>query len=254
MNRKLLVQCGQREQAGDRAGPGDQGQTLPLGRERLPSRDESPEAGGVDESDGGQIHDHRRAAARFRDGAFHIGGHREVDLSGNGHKADGSPEFDRNTGIRHESAPETEGARTDAGPEHAAVVYVPIMVRFSDMPVCVSVPARPGTLAVLRSMVLGAGADIDLSVDALDDMALAVHESAVHLIGSGATRLELGLGPDDAGLRVALGGDMAVDPWPPPGWSDTLAGRVVSALVDHVDHFTDHDGSVVALTRRAPAA
>jgi hypothetical protein len=128
------------------------------------------------------------------------------------------------------------------------------MPRFPDMPVCVSVPARPGALRVLRTMVLGAGADIDLSVDALDDVALAVHEAAVQLIGSGATRLELGIKPDEAGLLVVLGGDVAVTPWPPTGWPDTLSGRVVSALVDGVDHVTDSEGSAVSLTRLLPVA
>jgi hypothetical protein len=128
------------------------------------------------------------------------------------------------------------------------------MSRFPDMPVCVSVPARPGALPILRSMVLGAGAEIDLSVDALDDVALAVHEAAAQLVGSGATRLELGIRPDDTGLQVVLGGDVAVTPWPPEGWPDTLSGRVVCALVDRVDHAADGRGSVVTLTRRLPAA
>ncbi len=122
------------------------------------------------------------------------------------------------------------------------------------MPVCVSVPARAGALPILRSMVLGAGAGIDLSVDALDDVALAVHESAVQLIGAGATRLELGIRPDSTGLLIVVGSDIVVTPWPPLGWPDTLSGRVVSALVDRVDHVADSHGSVVTLRRRLPAA
>jgi hypothetical protein len=116
------------------------------------------------------------------------------------------------------------------------------------MPMGFSVPARSGSIPILRTMVVGAGADTEVSVDALEDLALAVHETAVAFLTSGATRLDLGVDAGRTSLRVSIGSDVRISPWPPPDWEDTLSGRVVSALADSVEHRADPTGPVVTLT------
>jgi hypothetical protein len=121
------------------------------------------------------------------------------------------------------------------------------MLRFSGMPLCVSIPAPPGALSILRAMVLTAGAELDLSIDTLDDLALAVHEMAVELVGRGARRLDMGTAPAPGGLRVMVGGDVALDPWPDAGWEDTPAGKIVCGLAGRVEHGADSIGSFAEL-------
>jgi hypothetical protein len=121
------------------------------------------------------------------------------------------------------------------------------MLRFPGMPLCISIPAPTGALFILRTMVLTAGAELDLSVDTLDDLALAVHEVAVQLVERGANRLDMGAAPVPGGLRVMVGGDVALDSWPDPGWEHTPAGRIVCGLTGSVEHGADSIGSFAAL-------
>ncbi|MCB2223783.1 MAG: ATP-binding protein [Actinobacteria bacterium] len=125
------------------------------------------------------------------------------------------------------------------------------MERFPDASVCVSVPAGAALLTVVRSLVLGAGADLPL--DLIEDVALAVDEAASAFVESGAERLDIGLDATAGDLTVVVGADVRPDPWPPSGWPDTLAGRVIGALVDGVAHRSDAVGGTVTMTRRVAA-
>jgi hypothetical protein len=122
------------------------------------------------------------------------------------------------------------------------------------MPICLTVPGRAEALAVVRSLIVGAGADTHLPVDSLEDLALAAHETAAGLIALGARSLEIGIRPEGAKMDLAVGGDVVVAPWPPSRWADTLSGRVVEALADQVSHRVDVRGCVVVLAKRAPTS
>jgi hypothetical protein len=75
---------------------------------------------------------------------------------------------------------------------------------------------------------------MQLPLDAIDDLRLAVDEAVALLLSKDrtATRVEMRLEPDDVGLRATVGTDSPVEPWPPHGFEATLAWQVISGLTD----------------------
>lgn len=113
-----------------------------------------------------------------------------------------------------------------------------------------SVPARPDYLAVLRSTTAALGAASRLSIDAIDDLRIAVDEAFALLepLGSGPRSATLELAPTPDGVIVTL--RMPVDPdrWPPAGLDGSLAWRVIVGLTD--DAWTDHRDGEGTITLR----
>lgn len=103
-----------------------------------------------------------------------------------------------------------------------------------DRSVTVSVPPRAESLALLRTVTGGVASRMRLPLDAIDDLRLAVNEAVALLLSKDrtATRVEMRLEPDDAELRVTVGTDSPVEPWPPQGFETTLAWQVISGLTD----------------------
>lgn len=103
-----------------------------------------------------------------------------------------------------------------------------------DRSVSVSVPPRAEFLALLRTVTGGVASRMQLPLDAIDDLRLAVDEAVALLLSKDrtATRVELRLEPDDVELRATVGTDSPVEPWPPHGFETTLAWQVISGLTD----------------------
>lgn len=103
-----------------------------------------------------------------------------------------------------------------------------------DRSVSVRVPPRAEFLALLRTVTGGVASRMELPLDAIDDLRLAVDEAVVLLLSKdrAATRVEMRLEPDDVELRVTVGTDSPVEPWPPHGFETTLAWQVISGLTD----------------------
>ena len=118
--------------------------------------------------------------------------------------------------------------------------------------VTVSVPARPDYLPVLRSTTATLGASTRLSIDAIDDLRIAVDEAFALLA-------PLASGPRSATLELTSTSEVviatlrvAVDPdgWPPRDLEESLAWRVLVGLMDGVT--IDHrDGeATITLSKR----
>jgi serine/threonine-protein kinase RsbW len=118
--------------------------------------------------------------------------------------------------------------------------------------ITVTVPASANFIHVIRSVVAGVAARMDLTVDAIDDLRLLVDEAASALLARrpAAERLAVRIEPGAELLSVVA------STYPPDGASpdlrleDTLAWHVLSALADHVGVTTVDGGPAIAFAKR----
>ena len=98
----------------------------------------------------------------------------------------------------------------------------------------ISVPPRTEFIALLRTVTGGVATRMDLPLDAIDDLRLAVAEAVALLLTSSrdASRIEMRLDPTDTELTATVGTDAALESWPPPGYQETLPWQVISRLTD----------------------
>jgi hypothetical protein len=98
----------------------------------------------------------------------------------------------------------------------------------------VSVPPRTEFLSLLRTVAGGVASRMELSLDAIDDLCLAVDETVAFLLltDRNAVRVELRFDSDDAELRATISIDSSIELWPPPGYEATLPWQVISGLTD----------------------
>jgi serine/threonine-protein kinase RsbW len=103
-----------------------------------------------------------------------------------------------------------------------------------DRSVYVSVPARTEFLALLRTVTGGVATQMRLSLDAIDDLRLAVDEAVAFLLitDRNAAHVEMRLDPSDGELTATIGTDSPVELWPPPDYRSTLPWQVISGLTD----------------------
>ncbi len=103
-----------------------------------------------------------------------------------------------------------------------------------DRSVYVSVPPRTEFLALLRAVTGGVATRMQLPLDAIDDLRLAVDEAVAFLLTTdrGASRVEMRLDPTDTELTATIGMDSAIEGWPPEGYQETLPWQVISGLTE----------------------
>jgi serine/threonine-protein kinase RsbW len=98
-----------------------------------------------------------------------------------------------------------------------------------------SVPAKAEFVHILRSVTGAVASRLPLSLDDVDDLRLAVDEACARLLALDdeprTIRLDLRALPGRLELVVAADGTAA---WPPAGFEDTLAWRVLGALAGSV--------------------
>ena len=122
-------------------------------------------------------------------------------------------------------------------------------------PVEVRVPARADALRILRAVAAGVGARLDLSIDAIDELRIAVDEAATLLLRTtdDPVRLLLRLDPVGDALTVELSTDGRALVWPPDGVLDTWPWLVITGLVDEADLVDTGSPTVRFRTRRQGA-
>ena len=100
--------------------------------------------------------------------------------------------------------------------------------------VTVTVPADPSFASVLRAAAASVAARLDLPIDDLEDLRLAVDEAFAALItrGGSATTITLHLTPVVEGVDALLTTDGEGNAWPPT--SGDLAVQVLTALADEI--------------------
>lgn len=103
-----------------------------------------------------------------------------------------------------------------------------------DHSVFISVPSRTEFIALLRTVTGGVATRMQLPLDAIDDLRLAVDEAVALLLTTsrGASRIEMRLHPTDAALTATIGTDAPIELWPPFGYQETLPWQVISGLTD----------------------
>lgn len=101
--------------------------------------------------------------------------------------------------------------------------------------VSVDVPATAVFIQVLRNVVAGVAARLDLPIDEIEDIRLAVTEAASLLLEDGdATSLQMSIGRDGDTMEVILTSDGRVDPWPTDRVTASWPWLVMKGLTDEV--------------------
>lgn len=101
--------------------------------------------------------------------------------------------------------------------------------------VSVDVPATAVFIQVLRNVVAGVAARLDLPIDQIEDIRLAVTEAASLLLEEGdAKSLRMSIGRDGDTMEVTLTSDGRSDPWPTDGVTASWPWLVVKGLTDEV--------------------
>jgi serine/threonine-protein kinase RsbW len=101
--------------------------------------------------------------------------------------------------------------------------------------VSVNVPATAVFVQVLRNVVAGVAARLDLPIDQIEDVRLAVTEAASLLLDEGdATSLQMAIGRDGDTIEVTLTSDGRSDPWPTDRVTTSWPWLVIKGLTDEV--------------------
>jgi serine/threonine-protein kinase RsbW len=120
-------------------------------------------------------------------------------------------------------------------------------------PVVVTVPARPGFVHVLRAVVASVAARLELAIDDIEEMRIAIDEAAALLLNlhGPATSLRAELTADGQALTVELSTDVpASSDWPPPGIEEAWPWRVITGLCDQARCDVSATGPAVWMLRR----
>ena len=120
-------------------------------------------------------------------------------------------------------------------------------------PIVVSIPARAGAVHVLRATVASVGARLDLPIDDVEELRIAVDEAAALLLHlhAPAARLTATMSVDAGTLAIRISSDAAVSgEWPPPGTEDAWPWLVIAGLTDEAGFDISTDGPAVWMRKR----
>lgn len=124
----------------------------------------------------------------------------------------------------------------------------------TDLPtaVFVEVPATPGSAQVLRNVVAGVAARLDMPIDQIEEVRLAVTEAASLLLDEAeATVLRMGIGRDAEALEVTLSSDGEAETWPSERALASWPWLVVKGLTDEIRaERLDGEGPSIRFTKR----
>ena len=124
----------------------------------------------------------------------------------------------------------------------------------TDLPTVVfaEVPAAPGSVQILRNVVAGVAARLDMPIDQIEEVRLAVTEAASLLLDEAeATVLRMTIGGDPDALDVTLSSDGNADPWPSDRALASWPWLVVKGLTDEIRaERLDGEGPSIGFTKR----
>jgi serine/threonine-protein kinase RsbW len=124
----------------------------------------------------------------------------------------------------------------------------------SDLPTTVTaeVPATPEFVQVLRNIAAGVAARLDMPIDQIEEVRLAVTEAASLLLDEvDAAFLRISIGRDADAMDVRLSTDGHVDPWPSDRALASWPWLVVKGLTDEIEaERLDGDGPSIRFTKR----
>ncbi len=121
-----------------------------------------------------------------------------------------------------------------------------------DDAITVTVPASTDFVHILRTVVAGVAARMNLTVDAIDDLRLLVDEAASVLLSRRVRteHLRVRIEPGADQLRVVTSSAPADAASLPARLQETLAWQVLSALADDVQLTTEDGSPGIAFAKR----
>jgi len=133
-----------------------------------------------------------------------------------------------------------------------AIMNVPV-----ESEVVVTVPSQAAYVHVLRSVAVSVAARLDLPVDDLDDLRMAIDEASSQLLmlGPNAGTLTLRLRAVDGGVEAVVSVDgTAPASWPPSAFHESLAWNVLSGLSDEVTFERPDGAPAIRVVKRSSAS
>jgi serine/threonine-protein kinase RsbW len=115
--------------------------------------------------------------------------------------------------------------------------------------VTITVPARAEFLHVVRAVVGSVAGKRELTVDAIEDLRIAVDEACAQLLVARGSHVTVRIWPQQAGVAVLCSTDADVADWPPQGVEHTLAAQVLQGLADEVAWERDGLGPAVRVVK-----
>ena len=137
------------------------------------------------------------------------------------------------------------------GPGGAASIGALVSATPSDA-VTVVVPARAEHLHVLRTVAASVAARHRLSLDATEDLRIAVDEACAQLLRAGGTTITARMRGVADGIEVLCSSDARVGGWPPEESDRGLATQILRGLADTVAWETTEGGDpAIRIGKRA---
>lgn len=118
--------------------------------------------------------------------------------------------------------------------------------------ITVSTPARGEYVHVLRTVAAGVGASLDLSIDEIEDLRLAVDEACAHLLklDPEATALRLQMEQDLAAVVVTIGLVSPANDGPAPTTDQFLTWHILAALTEGAEAVREEYGPAIRFMKR----
>jgi serine/threonine-protein kinase RsbW len=115
----------------------------------------------------------------------------------------------------------------------------------------ITVPARAEFLHVIRTVVGSVAAHNDLTIDAIEDLRIAVDEACAQLLVARGSVLTVEVVALAGGVEARCATDADVGVWPPEGIQHSLAAQVLQGLADSVAWELTASGPSVRIGKRA---
>jgi serine/threonine-protein kinase RsbW len=113
----------------------------------------------------------------------------------------------------------------------------------------VSVPARAEFLHVIRTVVASVAARADLTIDAIEDLRIAVDEACTQLLRARGAEVTVAIRARADAIETLCSTDAEVSVWPPEDLSRSLAAQVLRGLTDSVAWELAASGPAVRISK-----
>lgn len=118
--------------------------------------------------------------------------------------------------------------------------------------VSADVPARPGFIHILRSVVASVAARFDVPVDSVAELRIVVDEMCSELLSrlDAVTRLEMDVEVLPGTIEIVVTASGASGKWPQDGVREGLRWQILTALADDIQLVTRRDNPAIRAIRR----
>jgi serine/threonine-protein kinase RsbW len=116
--------------------------------------------------------------------------------------------------------------------------------------ISIVVPARAEFLHVVRTVIGSVAARGNLTIDAIEDLRIAVDEACAQLLVAKGSSITIRISASQDHVEVVCSTDADIAAWPPEGVQHTLAAQVLQGLADDVSWERDGEGPAVRVAKR----